>query len=380
MKIYQLVFEFILLIWITGTQARSYIFPCYYVYEPHVLKPESIPATDLCTHIIILGCVTEQLDETLVAHVTRPHDCSVVLDKLAALKTRNPSLKLVMSMATNGDVMHSISKDPSLVEKFAQQAIRLAVEHHFDGLDLDWEYPCLGDDRHKFTYLLQRLRFYNDQYAAGLTLSAAIGAVKDTIDKCYDVAGLVNYLDYINVMCYDYNTIYNTYTAYSSPLFARPEETGTDLYLNSNFTINYLIDEYQVPRNKIVLGLNAGGHTFQLKSPGESNGFHASVWGVGYGSGWSRYSDLCKLMRTEGGVGVYDGIAQVLYAHYADQWANTGDVRGARVKSRWAKRMGLAGVFTWCLNWDDLDNDCGHNVRFPIHRSIHDELFKSKRI
>ncbi len=279
-------------------------------------------------------------------------------------------------MATNVQVMHSISQNATLIDMFAEQAVNLAIKHNFDGLDFDWEYPCLDKDRFQFTYLLERARFYiQNSPNNNLLMSAAIGAGKDTIDKCYDVPGLVTYLDYINVMCYDYNTIYNTYTAYASPLFARPEETGSDLFLNSNFTINYLINEYKVPRRKIVLGLNAGGHTFQLKSP-DSHGFHVQVFGIGYGGGWSRYPDLCKFIRTGDAVGAYDEVAQVLYAHYLDQWTNTGDVRSARVKSKWAKRMGLAGVFTWCLNWDDLENACGHNVKFPIHRAIRNELFR----
>ena len=204
-----------------------------------------------------------------------------------------------------------------------------------------------------------------------MILTAAIGAGLKTINECFDLNGLTANLDYINVMCYDYNTIFNTYTAYSSPLFARPEEIGYDATLNSNFTINYLIDN-KVPRSKIVLGLNAGGHTFQLKNPAK-NGFHADVLGVGYSQGWSLYPQLCQL--AEQGTAVYDEVAQVLYAYYDDQWTNTGDIQSAQAKSKWAKQMKLAGVFTWCLNWDDLFNLCKHNVTFPIHRAIRKELF-----
>lgn len=167
--------------------------------------------------------------------------------------------------------------------------------------------------------------------------------------------------------------IYNTYTAYASPLYARPEETGYDALLNSNSTIYYLIEQ-NVPRKKIILGLNAGGHTFQLKDA-RKHGFHAPVNGVGYSAGWSLYPQLCKLIQN-GGTAVYDEIAEVLYAFYDDQWANTGDIRSAKVKVEYVKKLGLAGIFTWCLNWDDLDNSCGHDVKFPIHRTIKENLLE----
>ena len=258
------------------------------------------------------------------------------------------------------------------MNEYVESAIDLATTYDYDGLDFDWEYPC-GDDRFKFTKLLEIFRHRIEQDNLPLILTAAIGAGLNTIQQCFDLDGLSANLDYINVMCYDYNTIYNTYTAYASPLFARPEETNYDATLNTNFTINYLI-ENKVPRTKIVLGLNAGGHTFQLENP-LVHGFHAPVLGVGYSSGWSLYPQLCEISKTKNGVTVYDEIAEVLYAYYDDQWTNTGDVRSATAKAIWAKQMGLAGVFTWCLNWDDLFNLCGHNVTFPIHRAINSILF-----
>ena len=350
----------------------NYIFPCYYVYEPATLKPESIPI-DLCTHIIILGCVYEQTNDTVAHLLKKPYDCSYVLTKLANLKEQNPNLKLILSMATNKDAMHIIVKKNQSIDDYTNSALKLAIDFRFDGIDLDWEYPC-DLDKFKFTLLLKSFREKITTSSLDLSLSAAIGAGFNTINLCYDLNGLSLYLDYINVMCYDYNTIWNTYTAYASPLFARPEEKGYDATLNSNFTINYLLQQ-NVPREKIVLGLNAGGHTFQLVDPINMHGFHAPVLGVGYSSGWSLYPQLCEMVRTKNGVSVYDEVAEVLYGYYDDQWSNTGDVRSAKAKSKWAKQMKLAGVFTWCLNWDDLFNVCGHNVTFPIHRAIKNELF-----
>ena len=348
-------------------ETSNYIFPCYYYYEPQNLKPESIPANNLCTHIIIIGCFNDYLNTSQSEH-------SSVLKKVSDLKNQNPHLKVIISMATNSDAMHFVVKSQDSMLNYVNTAIRVAIEFNYDGIDFDWEYPC-NEDKFKFTQLLSLFRGLIAKQNLELTLSAAIGAGIGTIQNCFDLDGLSTYLDYINVMCYDYNSIYNTKTAYASPLYARPEESGFDATLNTNYTIHYLI-ENNVPKSKIVVGLNAGGHTYQLADPNK-NGFHAPVLGVGYGDGWSLYPQLCELFQSPNGHGVYDEEAEVLYAYYEDQWANTGDVRSATAKANWAMKMELAGVFTWCLNWDDIYNVCGHGVDFPIHRAIRHVLFSN---
>jgi GH18 family chitinase len=141
---------------VASLPSDNYIFPCYYVYEPATLKPESIP-TDLCTHVIILGCVTQNSNDSLAKYAKKPYDCSIVLKKMASLKQINPNLKLIMSMATDIDVMHSIVKKNETIDAYTSSAIKLAIDFNFDGIDLDWEYPC-GIDRFKFTHLLQSFR------------------------------------------------------------------------------------------------------------------------------------------------------------------------------------------------------------------------------
>lgn len=345
---------------------NGYIFPCYYYYDPY-MTPESIPV-DVCTHIIILGCITEQ---NLVAEpVYEKYNCSSALEKLANLRKLNPKLKVIMSMGSNNDQMSMIVQCSFLMKQYVDSVAEVVSQFNFDGVDFDWEFPCDNDDRFKFTQLLSLLR---EKLGTRYTISAAIGAGVYLLENCYDIKGLVDNLDYINVMCYNFNTIYNNYTAYSSPLFARPEEKGDDATLNTNYSINYLIENHGVPREKIVLGLSTDGHTYQLVDP-KKNGFHAEVTGIGFGAGWTSYPQLCALVNG-GATAVYDEIAQVLYAYYDDQWFNAGGVRSGVAKAKWAKQMKLAGIFTWCLNQDDIFNICGHNVTFPVHRAISNELF-----
>ncbi len=42
----------------------------------------------------------------------------------------------------------------------------------------------------------------------------------------------IRYLDFINLMAYDYHGSWNQRTGHNSPLFARQEQTGDQLLLN----------------------------------------------------------------------------------------------------------------------------------------------------
>ena len=345
---------------------NAYVFPCYYYYEPNGLTPEVVP-THLCTHIIILGCVDET--NLIVEPLQKPFNCSKAFEKMAKLREKNPKLKLSISMATNEDAMNKVAANIQSLRRYVDSAVEIVKRFNFQGIDYDWEFPC-DSMKPMFSKLLEITR---NKVGNSLLITAAIGAPVNLLKNCYELDALSKYLDLIHIMCYNYNTIYNNYTAYSQPLFARPEETGFDATLNTNFTINYLI-ENKVPKEKIVLGLSADGHTFQLKDIND-NGFHAKVEGIGYSAGWTILSQICKTIAG-GGIEYYDEIAQAFYVVYEDQWANCGDVRSAMVKSKWAKEQELAGIFTWALNIDDLSNSCGYNISFPLHTTIYNVLFE----
>ena len=136
----------------------------------------------------------------------------------------------------------------------------------FDGLDMDWEYPTFRggskDDKENYILLLKELKeaFAQDNFL----LTAAIGASKEKLDGSYDVVNMYKYLDYVNVMCYDYHGQWDGFTGHNAPLGPRPDETEGQRTLNVNFTINYLLEKGGDPK-KTVLGVPLYGRTFLLK-------------------------------------------------------------------------------------------------------------------
>lgn len=74
----------------------------------------------------------------------------------------------------------------------------------------------------------------------------------------------LSFVDFINVMTYDYHTYqwYNPITGPNSPLFSPKSESGLFQNLNINTSIQYWISK-GMPKEKILLGMPTYGHSFK---------------------------------------------------------------------------------------------------------------------
>ena len=77
---------------------------------------------------------------------------------------------------------------------------------------------------------------------------------------------MYKYLDFVHIMCYDYHGKWDRKTGHNAPLYARPEEKGQDLFLNVEYTLNYLFKKGAKPE-KTVLGVPLYGRSFSLMNP-----------------------------------------------------------------------------------------------------------------
>src|SRR5699024_2633657 len=96
------------------------------------------------------------------------------------------------------------------------------------------EYPASRggkpEDKRNFVALLRELKqAFSDK---GYILSAAVSAGKYFADPAYDIPQISKYLDWIGVMCYDYHGGWESKTGHNAPLYARPDEYGSDRILN----------------------------------------------------------------------------------------------------------------------------------------------------
>jgi chitinase len=163
-------------------------------------------------------------------------------------------------------------------EKFAESALTLIRQHHADGIDLDWEYPGQGvagikfrpEDKENFTRLLKTLR---ERLDAASTADRRSGADRYTLtiasaDREYfehtELDRLHVYLDWINVMSYDFFNSLTPTTGHHAGLyaseFAAPADRNADASIHQHLAAG-------IPARKLVLGVAFYGRAFAGVQP-----------------------------------------------------------------------------------------------------------------
>lgn len=153
--------------------------------------------------------------------------------QLAELKAKYPNLKVLLSVG-GWSWSDSFSKVAASGEKrgqFARSAVEMMTRYGFDGLDVDWEYPVAGgdniphraDDGKNYVQLLKAVRSAFDELeqvnGRRYLLSIAGGAGASFV-KNNRIKEMMDCLDYINIMAYDYHGPWEKQTGHNAPLYA----------------------------------------------------------------------------------------------------------------------------------------------------------------
>ncbi|XP_035661479.1 chitinase-3-like protein 1 isoform X1 [Branchiostoma floridae] len=265
---------------------------------------------------------------------------------------------------------------------FIETSITYLRERGFDGLDLDWEYPH-AEDKTNFALLVQELREAYDAEVvpAGkerLLLSAAVSAGKTHIEAGYDIPTLARYLDFINLMAYDFRgTGGDTGTGHHSLLQALPTETGDDATLNAAWAVDRWISD-GAPPSKLVLGIPLYGRSFTLSSP-SNTGVNAPITGRGPAQTYTReagvmsYYEVCTMLNT-GGTRVWNEQDKLLYAYKDNLWVGYDDETSVRAKVEWLRDRGLGGAMVWSLDFDDFKATTCAEHPYPLLKAVNQAL------
>ena len=135
------------------------------------------------------------------------------------LKKHNQDLKILVSVggwAWSGGFSDAV-EDAAKREIFAGSAIDFMVKYRLDGIDLDWEYPGLignnnpfrKEDGRNYTLVIKLIREKLDSLEARIgnkqnyLITIASGASQSYINNT-ELGETQQYLDYINIMTYDF--------------------------------------------------------------------------------------------------------------------------------------------------------------------------------
>ncbi|GGS27646.1 glycoside hydrolase family 18 chitinase [Streptomyces griseoviridis] len=225
----------------------------------------------------------------------------------------------------------------------------------FDGIDIDWEYPnacgltCDTSGAAAFKNLSQALRA---EFGPDYLITAAItgdGSSGGKIDAA-DYGGAAQYLDWYNVMTYDYFGAWATTgpTAPHSPL------TSYSGIPTAGFTSADAIAKLKakgVPSAKLLLGIGFYGRGWTGVTQSAPGGTATGAAPGTYEAGIEDYKVLKNSCPVTGTV------AGTAYAHCGTQWWSYDTPSTIAGKMTWAKNQGLGGAFFWEFSGDTSNGE-----------------------
>lgn len=321
---------------------------------------------DLCTHVIY-GFAVLDTDQLII----KPHDTWADLDnkfyeKVTALKKKGVKVTLAIGGWNDsaGNKYSRLVNNPQSRAKFIAHVVNFILEHNFDGLDLDWEYPKCWQvdckqgpvsDKQAFADLIKELRVAFNPH--DLLLSAAVSPSKTVIDNAYDIPVLSENLDWISVMTYDYHGQWDKKTGHVAPMYSLPNDTTPTF--NANFSLHYWVSR-GADRKKVIFGMPMYGQSFTLADKNK-NGLNSQTYGGAEAGentrarGFLAYYEICDKIQKNGWRVVRDRKRRIgPYAFKGDQWVGFDDQSMIHHKAEFVKYNELGGAMIWALDLDDF--------------------------
>jgi chitinase len=268
----------------------------------------------------------------------------------------------------------AIVSDPAAEGRYVKAVMEIVEEADYDGIDLDWEYPDTEREVVGFERLTRefrkRLDALGEKKGRPMLLTMAASANPGTL-RWLDKAFLLENMDWLNVMTYDFAGDWTPYAGHNAPLFASSKQPGGPPR-STAATMTYLLETRGLPADRLAVGIPLYGRGFVAPGPYEPKKKDAPRGRVPQGN----YSNLHKLLSGEGWSRKWDDEAKVPWLISPDGTVVIGydDAESVALKTEWAMKKGLRGVFFWQVAADRLPD--GSNPLQEASRKRWDEVAK----
>ena len=230
--------------------------------------------------------------------------------------------------------------------KFANSIIKLLREYQFDGIDIDWEYPCSSgggitshpSDKNNFTLFCQELYPMIKAYRSDAILSVAVAASNSS----FDFAKLDKCVDYFNLMTYDHS-IGDSTALHHTNLYS-----GTYAKTSADSAVTKLISWGASP-SKIIIGAAFYGRTAAFTSKDQ-----VKLGGLLFNtlSKTCSYTEIEANIQSGKYVEMFDEETQANYIIYTNPnttglFITYDGVQSVTAKCNYVKTKGLAGMMFW---------------------------------
>jgi chitinase len=294
-------------------------------------------------------------------------------NQLRKLKEKHPHLKVLISIGgwTWSDHFSDAARSTGSRKDFVQSCRELYFQEYpglFDGVDIDWEFPVNGgiqegrpEDRRNFTLLLDELRQQLDEQGDRdgkrylLTIAAPAGP---RVYANLELERIHPYLDWINLMTYDFHGVWDSVTNFNAPLYKSSGDPASDPITRDQLNADAAVRAYLqagIPSQKIVLGAPFYGRGWG-GVPDREHGLYQPASGPAPGGrepGAFAYTEIIehyspKYQRH------WHPEAKVpwLYNPEAGVMLSYDDAESIKMKAEYAKEHHLGGMMFWEMSQD----------------------------
>ncbi|MFF1274615.1 glycosyl hydrolase family 18 protein [Streptomyces marokkonensis] len=279
-------------------------------------------------------------------------------NQLRQLKAKYPHIKVLYSFGgwTYSGGFGQAAQNPAAFAKSCKAVVEdPRWADVFDGIDIDWEYPnacgltCDTSGPAAFRNLSQALRA---EFGKDYLVTAAItadGSDGGKIDAA-DYGGAAQYLDWYNVMTYDYFGAWDK----AGPTNPHSPLTSYNGIPKEGFNSAAAISKLRakgVPASKLLLGIGFYGRGWTGVTQSAPGGTATGPAPGTYEAGIEDYKVLKNSCPATG------TIAGTAYAHCGTNWWSYDTPATIGTKMAWAKNQGLGGAFFWEFSGDTANGE-----------------------
>lgn len=282
------------------------------------------------------------------------------LRRLVELKAKNPDLKIIISIGgwTWSKHFSDAVLTDTATKNFAASAVAIVEKYKLDGVDIDWEYPGLiGDsnvyrpeDKQHYTTLFKQLRHQLDSLGKikhqPYFVTLAAGASTEFLEHS-EMGKVQQYVDFINLMTYDFTDVTDTVIIHHTNLYASP---GAPKQRSADIAVKQFM-EAGVPAAKLVMGIAFYGHAAEVRTA-DNHGLNRKVVKRVPLGGFTYIND--SLVNKRGYVRYWDSAAKAPYLYNAERkiFISYDDEESVTDKCNYVTQHGLGGVMFWEYNND----------------------------
>jgi chitinase len=293
--------------------------------------------------------------------------------QLEELKRRYPRIKILISLEGKAE---DFANDASLENRraFVASCVDMFLRGHFapgiekpgifDGIDVDWESPQVGEAAN-FRALLEEFRGQMDALRPGMRLSIAVDQSPDTFQGT-NFGAIAPLVDQVGIMNYDYAGPWSATTGFLAPLFSGPTRSHP---ANS---IERSLASYKaagVPAAKLLMGIPFYGYSWTAVG-NVNDGLFQAGRAIHADQPYHYIRDLASPFSAH-----RDVRSQAPWLFDGQTFWTFEDPVSVRYKVSYARHQKLGGVMIWELSGDTQDAELLSIVHSTLRHPLKARVF-----